>query len=202
MMVAEQVRSVHTTANLTLPSQTVALALVVAPTPTDVENRARVAAVAALNELGIGTLDVDFDETPCADLADCRRRVLDVTLWAAESLEFIGLPIVYYGIGTGAYATAAVAAERSDLVTAVVAQSSDLSAAEPMLDQLGERVLAVPTETSTSARFATRWLRHRVKERSLLPREAGRRREGRDYLAPIADLLHLFAPAPAPDPTL
>lgn len=194
--VAEQVRSVHSTANLTLPSQTMALALVVAPAPTHLEDQARVAAVSALNELGIGTLEVEFDGAPACDVEQCRRCILDVTLWAAENLEFIGLPIVYYGIGTGAFAAAEAASERPDLVTAVVAQSENLSAARASLERLGDRVLAVPTAMASSARFATRWLRHRVAERSLLPRES-LPREGKDYLAPIADLLHAFAPAPA-----
>jgi len=98
-----------------------------------------------LQEKNIGTLLMDL-LTKEEEVIDARTlhlrfdiellagRLLDVTDWVREQERMASLHIGYFGASTGAAAALVAAAERTDLIKAVVSRGGRPDLAEPVLD--------------------------------------------------------------------
>jgi putative phosphoribosyl transferase len=100
-----------------------------------------------LNERGLATLLIDLlteDEQQLRfDIALLAERLIAITEWLARRPETLGLKIGYFGASTGAGAALVAAAERPELVRAVVSRGGRPDLAGPALGRLKAPTLLI-----------------------------------------------------------
>jgi len=101
----------------------------------------------ALNESGLATLLTDLlteDEHELRfDIGLLAARLIAITEWLARRRETAGLKIGYFGASTGAGAALAAAAERPELVQAVVSRGGRPDLAGPALGRVRAPTLLI-----------------------------------------------------------
>ena len=123
------------------------------------------AVAAALHELDFATLllDLQADEEDAHDIGLLARRVLDAVDWARRKPSLGEMPVAIFGAATGAAAVLVAAAERLEVVHAVISHDGRPDLAGVALERVEAPTLLIVDSAHASLLDMNRDAMHRMR---------------------------------------